>query len=152
MTYLKVRVPALLTHGEMKIKAKKKEITPSTQTNNTCLFLNRTNIDTIIYSAHSLANGISPGPLLFRAPWQIGGSSRVSTPGRCRVAGQSLGGGYSCYVRVLLVWRLGTETDRVKGEGEHSRNANGGNWQMKEQQMSSSGDLMRFHLPTVKIL
>lgn len=131
MTYLKVRVPALLTHrtsrGETKLKENKKEITPSTQTDNTCLFLNRTNIDTIIYSAHSLPNGISPGPLLFRAPWQIGGSSRVSTPGRCRVAGQSLGGGYSCYVRVLLVWRLGTETDKVKGEGEHSRNAKGGN-------------------------
>lgn len=57
------------------------------------LYLNRANSDAIIYSVHSLPNGISPGPVLLRAPWQIRGPSRVSTPGRHWVAGQSLDGG-----------------------------------------------------------
>lgn len=54
-----------------------------------CYSLNRTNIDTIINAVHSLQSGISPGPLVHRAPWQKRGSFRVSTTGTGNVAGQS---------------------------------------------------------------
>ena len=60
-----------------------------THSNLKCLSLHRPNMDTIIYAVHSLRSGISPGPLLLRAPWQRRGCSRVSTPETGRVAGQS---------------------------------------------------------------
>lgn len=66
---------------------------------------------TLTPSVHSLQSGIfSPGPLLLRAPWQRGGSSRVSPPGKLWVAGQSLDGGHYGGMG-------GGETDIVKGEG-----------------------------------
>lgn len=67
---------------------------------------------TLTPSVHSLQNGIfSPGPLLLRAPWQRGGSSRVSPPGTLWVAGQSLDGGHYGGGE----WGVGA--DMVKGEG-----------------------------------
>lgn len=70
------------------------------------------------YTVYRLA--FPSGPLLLRAPWQRRGSSRVSTLGTSRVAGQSLDGGHYRGICVCVCVFVGKgidmETDMVKAE------------------------------------